>query len=197
MATKWQTISLVVVLIATATGGYLVWTFSNPNEPEPNIPLGWQTYHNEEYGYEVSYPGDWKISDALAPFEVILYPPGYYMKSIPDNEWFLVSIIVHEYEYKESWREKAMAVMAEDDDDIVTKTDFQEREAFRLTKCPDNLWGMIGYNYCEESIFFPHPKEKNIVIDVSITMAPYQKENEQEMILNLLNQILATFRFLD
>ncbi|MDP3990886.1 MAG: hypothetical protein Q8P63_01150 [Candidatus Nealsonbacteria bacterium] len=52
----------VVVLIILIGGGFFAWQyFGVPEEEVKGETADWQTYRNEEHGFEVKYPKDWEI----------------------------------------------------------------------------------------------------------------------------------------
>lgn len=70
--TNWKFIAIVVVLGLVAVGGILLLRGYSRN-PSPLTPApvvsdkiaNWQTYRNEEFGFEVRYPPHWKLEEGL------------------------------------------------------------------------------------------------------------------------------------
>lgn len=72
------TLIVIIAVLALAAGGYFAWTMYQA-APEQQIPVsqqtgqtnqtsmdetaGWKTYANDQFGFEVNYPPDWKITD--------------------------------------------------------------------------------------------------------------------------------------
>ena len=63
----------IILVLAILVGGFTLWQYGEIDKEESNIPEaqlpekeevkdetdGWQTYRNEEYGFEVKYPKEW------------------------------------------------------------------------------------------------------------------------------------------
>lgn len=57
----------ILVKIITAilvVGGILIWQyFGSPKEEVKDGIANWQTYQNEEYGFEIEYPLEWEVKN--------------------------------------------------------------------------------------------------------------------------------------
>jgi len=60
------TITLIIVVLA---GGIFAWQyFGAPGEKVKNETADWQTYRNEEFGFEIKYPKDWIFNPDVMSF---------------------------------------------------------------------------------------------------------------------------------
>ncbi|MBL7170088.1 MAG: hypothetical protein ISS48_03650 [Candidatus Aenigmarchaeota archaeon] len=57
---------IVFLLVIIFIGGFLVWYFWLQ-------PRTWKTYRNEEYGFEIKYPGNYKIEERVLDDRFVIY----------------------------------------------------------------------------------------------------------------------------
>ena len=69
---------IIVIALVILTGGILTWQYwwvskEEVKPPEIKVPeevieeetANWKTYRNEEYGFEIKYPTDWKVDSSF------------------------------------------------------------------------------------------------------------------------------------
>ncbi|MBU3964669.1 hypothetical protein KJ562_03055 [Patescibacteria group bacterium] len=201
---------LIICLFVVIIGGILVWQFwSGPGEeiPSPTPPVSattptstppidettdWETYRNEEYGYEIRYPNFYYISEKS---DYVLFrneeykenPSGgcefiIYIKSNPLNksleEWFADNSTEAEFGtdvHQESGKSYFNSKEAQ-----LEKTIVSDQEALKFYQ--------IG-GYPNDNIIVLFKKDINI-IEIS-----YYPNCSPE--LNTFEQILSTFKFIN
>ncbi len=160
----------------------------------------WQTYQNEEYGYEVNYPKDWflelhedEISPAayIKPIDLQILENGQPIQEnilslIENNVFVLISIIDT---YQDKTIEEIAGIFRGDYQGVIKENIIlANREAIKMT------WQRTGEtsgipNETGISIFLENPNGDRLLIQTeSTSMQDYQ---------DTFNQILATFKFIE
>jgi len=87
---------VVVVVGALALGGFLLWQMQSaspvpeqqtpPPAPQPQTldTSAWQTYRNEEFGFQLNYPENWKLREDNGPV-LSSRPAGEYENGYLEN----------------------------------------------------------------------------------------------------------------
>lgn len=81
--TNWKYILIVMILAAVVGVGILAyrywWSMEEPKAPEGPIideTANWETYRNQELGFEIKYPRDWVV-ESPDKLHVIFYPLSF------------------------------------------------------------------------------------------------------------------------
>jgi hypothetical protein len=196
-------LSIAIIIICLVAAGVAVyWIKTEPVEqPESNIKIskptdetagivpspangngvnsveGWQTYRNEEYGYEIKYPNDWQMKLNSDSVNISIYKTvdgvNYYINIVRLSK----KIEVHPNEQfnLESWVSKQVQG--------AQKTTINGIPAFVFIEPTYSLDGKAKFIYVdnEDNIFWIRILES--------------AQNENQAYLVLLNQILSTFKF--
>jgi len=62
-------ILILVIFIILVAGGIFAWQYFGPSEKAEEKIANWRIYSNEEYGFEIKYPEDWKVAKNVLTFE--------------------------------------------------------------------------------------------------------------------------------
>lgn len=76
-----KAIIIIIVLAVLVVGGiyaYQYWQGGEVKTPQENETANWQTYKNEEYGFEIDYPETWYTGGPSIPgiIEITTFQPG-------------------------------------------------------------------------------------------------------------------------
>ncbi|MEK7510498.1 MAG: hypothetical protein AAB567_03030 [Patescibacteria group bacterium] len=210
--TNWKYIAIVVVFGLTAVGGILMLKTMQPAPVEPpsvvqqtlppfpqSQPLdtaNWQTYRNEEFGFEVRYPPSYDQNEFCRPSSeaerarILIGPITFYkidMKGMTFVEY--VDKVVREEEeyYRERFKQKLPGGYIESKTPII----LGEREAMRIIS---HACGAGCYN--PHVIYVQNGSDilKIIYDDGIMNHCPF---NSYELPSEVADQILSTFRFVE
>lgn len=172
------------------------WPTPVPQESIPPSPVAddlsdWETYRNEEYGFEFQYPSYLYINSQLNN------------QSLTDD---IVTLTSQDFQLISGGTEDGavqqgfMLRMSEVDDPSFNKDNFiSDRCSFATNYSICEHRTIDGYS----SVFLSNEntnsatlfvKKENVIYDLEIRFSPYETEQEYE---RLFGQILSTFRFLD
>jgi len=194
---------LVIALVAVilAVGGILllktiqapvVQTPSSVPSPQPQTldTSGWQTYRNDEFGFEVRYPSDWKVTGLAISTQFAMNAYCQSVKKIdeqppPDSgsAWVFHS---------------SVQICAKAREDTLSLAEFMQQEYgdrleswFETTEINGMLVYRSGGDRSADATLFLQSGNYRI----QLTSAVVADNEHREERVSQVNQILSTFRF--
>lgn len=192
-------LTLVIVLAAIATGVLVWWQWQKPAEVEQlpaNETANWQTYRNEEYGFELKYPNDWQ--KGVEDFEdlVVFRSPRAQEASVasPQNNYGVISVRVLadrdaqgeiDIEKLGAKTIDEKAVIQEDSSLVAGREARRVELVYKIADDAKNL---------EISTYLEHQR---YIYRIHLVMIDITDAGTEQQTRDIYNIILSTFRFLE
>lgn len=207
-----KTLAVIFVVIAIAVGGYFagayyaskfqnfpLWPFEvgvpvptftprpSPTNLEAKlpseIPSDWKTYRNEEYGFEFKYPGDWKVDECdqkIILINGICYSDFTETGAITISDDLNLEYQTNLYDqYSQEWEQSQKNQIIIDNISAIKFFGIEGNRVEGPGPIPGSKLQFILFN------------SRNHTYNISFAEKPGQNY------LNIFDQILSTFRFID
>lgn len=152
-----------------------------------NSAIDWKTYHNEEYGFEVGYPGNWKEEDREDNIaRVFIFKSPDYSPSTTSgsfiNQGRAISIRIFKYRIRKSFQELEDAII-NDNDSIGIKINLREVGSDRI---------MYDFEYKGVRGHALHILANHMEIELGVLGGPSEAESGNK---EIFDKMVSTFKF--
>lgn len=191
--TNWKFIIIILAFAILVGGGVLFWIkiqevslikfpgLKNPEKPLQDKTADWETYRNEEYGYEIKYPKDWMLDEGQKEAVTI---------NSPENEKLHKKIESGEV-YGEGYM-RDITIIYYNSIPGGTFDEFVKRELISSLN-PVNFAGQNAY----EAIMGHFGAYHSILIEKNnhLYIIQFGNREDKSKLTKTDNQILSTFKF--
>jgi hypothetical protein len=181
---------IVVIVVVLLAGGILAWQyFRAPEERITDKTANWKTYRNEEYGYSIKYPSGWKIEIGKNQSY-----PIYADKIITfvDQNGKSTFNIVHPFSksgFDFSGVIKSEEILIPGSNEYLTKEIMAPATLLKRTESEKENPQLATYDMVYAFWWLYNPEKSGMISFV------YEDENDPN--LEIFDQMLSTFRFLE
>lgn len=194
---KWL-LGILTVLILTFLI-FISWRFFNHPNPSPIITPTqyWQTYNNDEYGFQVQYPADWEVApgEQQVPVKTIVL----FGHPLNGKKTYVMYLKIHDNPDKldsRQWVEE-MLTQAQKDYESKARPDtikYESKMELTLAGLPAyELYGVFDFDQTNEQIYLA---KDTSIFEFSFPIAQ-ENSNLSEPVENnkITHEMLSTFEF--
>ncbi len=189
---------VAIVVVAGGVGYYFYKTSQEQKEAKKtkseqivDETADWNIYQNEEYGFKMKYPEDWRIEEAIIADSEELKPLSVFTLCPKDKVYYHT---VGGY---------TRGTMDPIGTEIWSTEDYQKRgiPGAKKVLISDNLSAFYSENALGEIFYVIQYPNKNIVVifrsEIDMILRDPSEDAEAEELKKVFNQILSTFKFIE
>lgn len=195
---------IIIVVLATLVGGLAIWQYSwapkiEISEFEPaekiqpeNETANWKTYINEEHGYEIKYPESWFVYE-IEIYEKQNLPVVYFQ---PEEE---AEILYEKYPgiMMAGPHSLAASIIVFDNPSNLTLKEWVAEEAGSKNQKEVIVGGETGIEVKFSGLPYVYIVKESKIYRFASGIPRSKKKDEIKDEIEIFNQMLSTFRFLE